>query len=111
MLCHLNARAAQWAAAISLGALGLLLTAVCLGTQPGWIAVPPGSLAQPIPVAKMVVHQTDSGLRVWMPEQGDLSWDAPLPCTPYFYPELQLREGRLFDEFRLKAPDRPKPNP
>jgi hypothetical protein len=98
-----NARAAQWAAAISLGALGLLLAAVGFGTRPGWIAVPPGSLAQPIPVAKMVVHQTDSGLRVWAPEQGDLSWDAPLPCTPYFHPELQFREGRLFDEFRLKA--------
>jgi hypothetical protein len=100
-----NTRAAQWAAAISLGVLGLLLTAVCLGTQPGWITVPPEHLAQPIPVAKMAVHQTDSGLRVWVPEQGDLSWDAPLPCTPYFHPELQLREGKLFDEFRLKASD------
>ena len=106
-----DARAARWAAAISLGALGLLLTAVCVGTQPGWIAVPPGGLAQPIPVIKLVVHQTDSGLRVWMPEQGDLSWDAPLPCTPYFHPELQLRAGRLFDEFRLTLADRPKPNP
>jgi len=98
-----NARAAQWAAAISLAALSLLLAAVCLGTQPGWITVPPEHLAQPIPVAKMVVHQTDAGLRVWVPEQGDLSWDAPLPCTPYFHPELQFREGRPFDEFRLNA--------
>jgi hypothetical protein len=106
-----NPRSAQRAAAISWGALGLLLIAVCLGTRPGWITAPPKRLAQPIPVAKMAVHQTDSGLRVWVPEQGDLSWDAPLPCTPYFHPELQLREGRLFDEFRLKASDRPRPNP
>jgi len=106
-----NTRAAPRAAAITLGALGLLLIAVCFGTRPGWITVPPEHLAQPIPVAKMAVHQTDSGLRVWVPEQGDLSWDAPLPCTPYFHPELQLREGRLFDEFRLKASDRPRPNP
>jgi hypothetical protein len=97
-------RAAQRAAAISLVALGLLLAAVCLATQPGWITAPRGCLTQPIPVAKMAVRQTDSGLRVWVPEQGDLSWDAPLPCTPYFHPELQFRAGPLFDEFRLKAP-------
>ena len=106
-----NARPAQWASAILLAALGRLLMAVGRGTRPGWITAPAGHLAQPIPVAKMIVRQTDSGLRVWVPEQGDLSWDAPLPCTPYFHPELQLREGWLFDEFQLPVPDRPKPNP
>ncbi len=98
-------------AAILLGALGLLVIAFGLGAQPRWIAVPRGCLAQPIPLARLTVRQTDSGLRVWAPEQGDLCWDAPLPCTPYFHPGLQLREGRFFAEFQLKVPDRKKPSP
>jgi hypothetical protein len=107
-----NARAAQWAAAIFWGLSACCSWPLALALDPDGSPSPAEHLAQPIPVAKMAVHQTDSGLRVWVPEQGDLSWDAPLPCTPYFHPELQLREGKLFDEFRLKAClIGPKPNP
>jgi len=34
----------------------------------------------------------DSGLILQVPVEGDECWDAPLPCTPYPNPELQLRQ-------------------
>jgi hypothetical protein len=34
--------------------------------------------------------QTHSGLLVQVPRKGDQCWDAPLPCTRYFNPNLEL---------------------
>lgn len=45
---------------------------------------------------------TDSGLTVHVPRSGDQCWDAPLPCTPFFHPNLELRaENDLSRGFRL----------
>jgi len=43
-------------------------------------------------VAEVEARTTDSGLTVWVPKEGDLCWDAPLPCTPYFSRILELRD-------------------
>ena len=40
----------------------------------------------------LVTRTTDSGLQVHVPGHGDMCWNAPLPCTPYFNPRLRLRE-------------------
>jgi len=43
---------------------------------------------------------TDSGLIVYVPEEGDQCWDSPLPCTPYPNRNLRLRnKGNLRDGF------------
>jgi len=46
-----------------------------------------------LPQAVVTVRQTISGLVVYVPAQGNLCWDAPLPCTPYFDETLRLRKG------------------
>jgi hypothetical protein len=47
----------------------------------------------PLPKADVGVRRTVSGLGVYVPVQGNLCWDAPLPCTPYFDETLRLRKG------------------
>lgn len=49
----------------------------------GWHAVPKASVEE---------HTTRSGSVVLTPIAGDRCWDAPLPCTPYFSENLQLRD-------------------
>jgi hypothetical protein len=46
-----------------------------------------------LPKAEVGVRRTISGLGVYVPAQGNLCWDAPLPCTPYFDETLRLRRG------------------
>jgi hypothetical protein len=46
----------------------------------------------PTPVVQVEVRRTDSGLDVNVPPADqDNCWGAPIPCTPYFNPKLQLR--------------------
>jgi hypothetical protein len=47
----------------------------------------------PLPKADVAVRHTAFGLGVYVPVQGSLCWDAPLPCTPYFDKTLRLRKG------------------
>jgi len=44
-----------------------------------------------LPQARLVLHQTSSGLMVYMPVETNQCWDAPLPCSPYFNDTLRLR--------------------
>jgi hypothetical protein len=46
-----------------------------------------------LPKADVTLRHTASGLGVYVPVQGSLCWDAPLPCTPYFDETLRLRKG------------------
>ncbi|MFI5059280.1 MAG: LIC_10190 family membrane protein [Candidatus Acidiferrales bacterium] len=46
-----------------------------------------------LPKADVTVRHTVSGLGVYVPAQGNLCWDAPLPCTPYFDETLRLHKG------------------
>jgi hypothetical protein len=56
----------------------------------------------PIKAASLERKVTTSGLVVFVPQTGDQCWDAPLPCTPYFDPDLRLRsQGKLASGFTV----------
>jgi hypothetical protein len=58
----------------------------------------------PIATAPMVQKSTHSGLVVYTPQAADdRCWDAPLPCTPYFNPNLRLRDTDLASGFTVKS--------
>jgi hypothetical protein len=60
-----------------------------------------------MPKVEMIERSTDSGLRLWVPVTGDQCWDAPLPCTPYFNPDLRLRiPGDIESGFVIDKPAR-----
>lgn len=49
-----------------------------------------------IPRAELKTFTTDSGLVIYVPKEGDMCWDAPLPCTPYPNKSLTIRkDGEL----------------
>jgi hypothetical protein len=57
-----------------------------------------------IMTATLIQKKTLSGLVVFtpIPEQRGLCWDSPLPCTPYFNPDLRLRiPGKLASGFTV----------
>jgi hypothetical protein len=110
-------QAAIWGTAATLGSCGflrlversgvrlklLVVTTLCLGL---W-SLNPRSLwnssyrqvfkvrqFSPFPQSETKILQTRSGLEVRVPVKGDQCWDAPLPCTPYFNNELELRKQR-----------------
>jgi hypothetical protein len=56
-----------------------------------------------IPEYELVQRVTDSGLRVWVPVEGDRVGNAPLPATPYFRRELRLRGDGLRSGFCVQA--------
>jgi hypothetical protein len=89
-------------------ATGILIAAAWCLFSFGWqesfrpLASVHGFIA--LPEARVAPRQTRSGLTVYVPINGQQCWDAPLPCTPYFDPTLQLRTpGRLRDGFRAEG--------
>jgi hypothetical protein len=118
---------------VLLGVVGLVLDGVLLEDQIrlskillllSWIAVvlcfarnglaltysTKGNLAESVTKPDLMRRITGSGLTIYTPAQGDECWDAPLPCTPYFRPQLRLRgkslsEGFYLDESAGRAPD------
>jgi hypothetical protein len=108
-------QAAIWGTAATLGSCGLfrvvegsgvrlrllVVTILCLGL---W-SLNPRSLwnssyrqvfkvrqFSPFPQPETRILETRSGLEVRVPVKSDQCWDAPLPCTPYFNNELELRK-------------------
>jgi len=56
----------------------------------------------PFPTVRLLAKRTLSGLVVYVPSDGDQCWNAPLPCTPYFDPNLCLRvPGKIRGGFRI----------
>jgi hypothetical protein len=54
----------------------------------------------------LIERRAASGLRVYVPEEGDQCWDSPIPCTPYFNPDLRLRiPGDLSSGFMIEKRD------
>ena len=47
----------------------------------------------PIREAELKMYETIHGLKLWTPQAGDLTWDAPLPSTPYPNAGLKLRRS------------------
>lgn len=46
-----------------------------------------------IPIADLEERVTQNGIRVLSPTSGDQCWNADLPCTPYFDPDLRISSG------------------
>lgn len=74
-------------------AAGLAIGLALLGTH--WSEeklVDPGPAGgfHPVPQVELSTFRTESGLAVFVPKEGSLCWDAPLPCTPIPDPKLSL---------------------
>jgi hypothetical protein len=61
---------------------------------------------KPIPVIPVVAKKTTSGLTVWIPKNGEQCWNAQLPCTPYFNPDLKLRKEDIRSGFTVTGQKR-----
>jgi len=55
----------------------------------------------PIPSAGLIEKRTETGLKIYIPAREDHCWNSPLPCTPYFNPELRLRGNGIQSGFRV----------
>lgn len=101
-----RAASGRW---MGLGA-GMAIALVLLATH--WSEeklVDPGPAAgfHPIPQAELSTFWTESGLAVFVPKEGSLCWDAPVPCTPEPDPDLRLiTPGDLGGGFAI-GPDAP----
>ena len=49
---------------------------------------------QSIKSVQLLERKTASGLSVYIPAKGDQCFDSPLPCTPYFDPNLRFETNR-----------------
>lgn len=85
------------------GLLCLLLLPFVELPRPLLVSPPPTGSFHPLPQpATLSAPTADGSVTVQVPQQGDQCWDSPLPCTPYFRPELRLREaGNLGAGFTL----------
>ena len=122
--------AAIWTTAASLGAVALqemmprmsqtgkrvvLIGILGLG---GWSSYPrtlwrvhfrravevPGFLHEPAP--KTIPYTLSSGLTIKVPVETSQCWDAPVPCSPSFSDNLELRQaGVLRWGFRVRGPE------
>ncbi|MFW6154414.1 MAG: LIC_10190 family membrane protein [Planctomycetota bacterium] len=59
-----------------------------------------------VPTASLKTATTASGLRVHVPVEGQMSWEAPLPCALRLHPNLRLRTpGDLSSGFTVAPPE------
>ncbi|MFT5241379.1 MAG: hypothetical protein ACI9X0_002359 [Kiritimatiellia bacterium] len=54
--------------------------------------------SSPAKQVDMIARETNSGLTVFVPQNGDQCWNADLPCTPYFSPRLVLRDPNRIEK-------------
>jgi hypothetical protein len=63
---------------------------------------------RPPKAVPLIQRQTVSGLNIYVPsgweEGADECGDSPLPCTPYFNPNLRLRKSDMSSGFTVKQP-------
>ncbi len=97
--------------------VGMLVLAALSGPHQGVRSLPEGGPAAGPHVATRP-FETESGLTLRVPVEGDQCWDAPRPCTPYPRPDLRLRRpGELASGFtrvptaRAGAPQPARPAP
>jgi len=59
------------------------------------------AVAKSVPMKTVV---TESGLEIYMPCEGFECWNSPLPCSPYYFSDLELRvKGNMAKGFRRGA--------
>jgi hypothetical protein len=59
----------------------------------------------PIPKVELVEKRTETGLKIYVPARDRYCWNSPIPCTPYFNPELRLTGSDIKSGFTV-APKR-----
>jgi hypothetical protein len=92
------------------GLLGLLLWClISFGWKQPYESMLAAKPLSPLPKVGLTARQTSSGLRIYLPQQDNQCWDAPLPCTPYPDDTLRLRDrGNMRWGFTSEGrPDRP----
>src|SRR6266481_4092711 len=83
----------RYVSTVLAGLLGLLLWClISSGWKQPYQSMLTAKAPSPLPKARLTVRQTGSGLKVYLPMQGNQCWDAPLPCTPYPDDTLRLRD-------------------
>jgi len=74
-------------------------TAIQNRIQPG-----PAQGLYPIFESETTSQITTDSIIIIVPVESDQCWDAPLPCTPYFKNDLELRNNSsLKDGFKFKG--------
>lgn len=48
------------------------------------------------------ITKSNGNLHVFVPKRGDQCWNEPLPCTPYFNNDIELRGSCIADGFRTR---------
>ncbi len=83
----------RYVSTVLAGLLGLLLWClISFGWKQPYQSMLAAKALLPLPKVSLTVRQTSSGLKVYLPLQGNQCWDAPLPCTPYPDDTLRLRD-------------------
>jgi len=83
----------RYVSTVLAGLLGLLLWClISFGWKQPYQSMLTAKALLPLPKVSLSVRQTSSGLKVYLPLQGNQCWDAPLPCTPYPDDTLRLRD-------------------
>ncbi len=57
---------------------------------------------EPLPEAEVQVVETATGIKLFMPIEGDQAWDSALPSTPYINDNLELRGTTMMEGFRVR---------
>ncbi|MCP4420177.1 MAG: hypothetical protein GY805_26530 [Chloroflexi bacterium] len=57
---------------------------------------------EPLPQAELKIVETASGVKLYVPVEGDQVWDGALPSTPYINDNLEMRGDTLVDGFRVR---------
>lgn len=71
----------------------IALVILVLATKTADFKTLPLSGWQEIPKVEIVINETRSGLKIWVPQSGDQCWDSALPCAPKLNKDLHLRGG------------------
>jgi len=57
---------------------------------------------EPIPTVELKQLEIKSGIKVWFPIEGNQCWDSPLPSTPDYKPNLDLRGNSIQEGFVIR---------
>jgi hypothetical protein len=66
---------------------------ISFGWKPPYERLLASPAVMSLPESSLITRQTQSGLTVQVPKEGNQCWDAQLPCTPYFDETLRLRKS------------------
>ena len=57
---------------------------------------------EPITTVLLEQRETTTGVKVWLPINGDQCWDSPLPSAPYLNPKMDYRGYSIQEGFVLR---------